>query len=105
VTDDTKRELKKTAAFSAVIVATFGGLILQSEKLSDPLRLEWDNAPGATITDIWGTTNLADWYHVGRVTNAARWIIEKKHPAEFYRVSHPNGPGHYWDGVGKYRQD
>lgn len=66
-----------------------------------PLRtttLLWDNAPGAFITDAWGTTTLLTWYAVGSVTNTNAITLPRLQPAEFYRVSHPNRPGHRWDG-------
>jgi hypothetical protein len=64
--------------------------------------LRWNNAPGATISDLWATTNGRDWRHVVRLTKAESWKLEKKHPAEFYRVSHPNIPGHLWGWEGRW---
>jgi hypothetical protein len=64
----------------------------------------WDNAPGAVLTDVWGAPDPSGpWTHLGRVTNSPIGqtlrgeLIVPRVAQQFFRVSHPNIPGHYND--------
>lgn len=76
----------KAAAGSAIIAAAaLVAAIVFSERT---ITLLWDNAPNATVTDVWASTNLTHWRLLGSVTNRQHFTVTNNKPAEFFRVSH-----------------
>lgn len=80
-----------TTSFVVVLFFVSGILIIDRVIPPGPLgptiTLEWDvndSRPGV-VTEVWGTTNLVDWYHV---TNAVGgWVrLPRDKPQEFFKV-------------------
>lgn len=102
----TKQDLLATGAAALVIVGAGTGIFfyadnsLPAQSPAPPQKVMtfwWTNAENAVISDVWGKSNLLmDWYYLGRYTNQ-NWIHRTNIPIEFYRVSHPQMVGHYWD--------
>lgn len=88
MTPDTKSQIKSVSVTTGVIgAALFVGWIMIPQP---PKRayLKWDNAPTATVTDVWATTNFKDWTMIGSVTNTNVFRMPNIGPQGFFRVSH-----------------
>jgi hypothetical protein len=105
---DQGSDWKTHAATSAGVVVAFAGLFGLAYFVThqpDPVGLRWNNAPGATIAIIERSLKLPpEWQQIAIVTNAEFYPVDWTHTNAFYRVAHPNGPGHRWNDVDRYIQ-
>lgn len=85
---DTKSQIKSASLTTGIVgAALFAGWLMIPQP---PKRayLKWNNAPGATVTDIEATTNFTDWTRIGSVTNTNVFRMPNIGPRGFFRVSH-----------------
>lgn len=83
---DTRQQLKEVGGTVAIIGAVLAAGIL-SVPSPKTITLKWDvnNPPGSVVTEVWTSTNLADWTKYADVSGS-NIVVPATNPAAFFKV-------------------